>query len=63
MSAVCVLLQQPTDWSTVKHSMAEPLPFLKALTSFDRNNVPDKVSYLSPLHYLVYIVPCVSGVC
>ena len=43
MSAVCVLLQQPPDWSTVKHLMADPMTFLKRLTSFDPDNIPDKV--------------------
>ena len=47
MSAVCLLLQQPTDWSTVKHLMADPMAFLKRLTSFDKDHVPDKVITIS----------------
>ena len=43
MSSVCVLLQQPTDWDTVKHLMSDPIAFLKTLTTFDKDNVPDKV--------------------
>lgn len=43
MSSVCVLLQQPTDWDTVKHLMSDPIVFLKTLTTFDKDNVPDKV--------------------
>ena len=44
MSSVCVLLQQPTDWNTVKHLMADPMAFLKTLTEFDKDNVSDKVA-------------------
>ena len=43
MSSVCVLLQQPTDWDTVKHLMADPIAFLRTLTNFNKDNVPDKV--------------------
>ena len=43
MSAVCVLLQQPTDWTTVKHLMADPVVFLKLLTGFKKNDIPEKV--------------------
>ena len=43
MSSVCVLLQQSTDWDTVKHLMADPIAFLRTLTNFNKDNVPDKV--------------------
>lgn len=43
MSAVCVLLGEPTDWSTVKHLMADPLAFLRRLTTFNKDSVPDRV--------------------
>lgn len=43
MSAVCLLLQQPTDWSTAKHLMADPVAFLKGLSTYDKDNIPDKV--------------------
>ena len=43
MSAVCVLLQESTEWNKVKHLMAEPVAFLRQLTEFNKNNVPEKV--------------------
>ncbi len=43
MSAVCLLLGLPTDWSHVKQLMADPMAFLRRLTSFDKDNIPDKV--------------------
>ena len=44
MSAVCVLLKEPTEWSSIRHIMVDPVAFLKRLTSLDKNSVSDKVS-------------------
>ena len=43
MGAVCVLLQEPTDWNNIKRVMAS-LTFLKSLTTYDTDKVTDKVS-------------------
>ncbi len=55
MSAVCLLLQLPTDWSNVKHLMADPMTFLRRLTSFDKDNVPDKVWIRGPTINVPYV--------
>ncbi len=44
MNAVCLLLGQPTDWKTAKHLTRDGTLFLKMLYSYDKENVPDKVS-------------------
>ena len=43
MSSVCLLLKEPTDWLSIKHTIADPLAFLKRLTTLDKDNVSDKV--------------------
>ena len=49
MSAVCVLLGHATDWDTVKFITKNATVFIKRLTTFDKDNVPDKVWCL-PVH-------------
>ncbi len=44
MNAVCLLLGQPTDWKTAKQLTRDGTAFLKLLYSYDKENVPDKVS-------------------
>ena len=46
MSSVCVLLKEPTEWNAIKHIMADPVGFLRRLTSVDKDNVSDKVSHM-----------------
>lgn len=43
MNAICVLLQEPTDWLSVKLLMSDYGSFMKRLSSFDKDHVPDKV--------------------
>ena len=43
MSAVCLLLGQPTDWKTAKQITCDGTAFLKSLYTYDKENVPDKV--------------------
>ncbi len=50
MNAVCLLLGQPTDWKTAKQLTRDGTAFLKLLYSYDKENVPDKVS----VHGIVY---------
>ncbi len=45
MSAVCVLLRENTDWSSVKLIMADPVHFLKRLADYDKDRIQDKVKY------------------
>lgn len=46
MSAVCVLLGDPTDWNSIKLAMAEPVPFLKRLTALQKNKISDRVIFI-----------------
>lgn len=43
MGAVCVLLQEPTDWNSVKLLMSDYGSLMKRLSSFDKDHVSDKV--------------------
>ena len=43
MSAVCVLLKELTDWSSIKLVMADPAYFLKRLAEYDKDRIQDKV--------------------
>ena len=45
MSSVCLLLKEPTDWTSIKHIIVDPVAFLKRLTSLDKDNVSDKVCH------------------
>ena len=42
LEAVCVLLQEKPDWSTVKTIMID-MNFLDRLKNYERNNIPDSV--------------------
>ena len=45
MSAVCVLLKEPTDWPSIKRVMSDHVMFLRRLTDIDKNQLQDKESY------------------
>ncbi len=53
MSSVCLLLKEPTDWISIKHIIADPVAFLKRLTSLDKDKVSDKVIRASNLIGLI----------
>ncbi len=46
MSAVCVLLKEPTNWASIKRIMTDPFAFLRRLTSLDKDEVPDAVNII-----------------
>lgn len=42
MTAVCLLLQIPTDWNSAKMALSDP-SFLKRLVQLDRDTIPNEV--------------------
>ena len=44
MSAVCVLLREHTDWTSIKLTMADPAHFMRRLAEYNKDKIHDKVS-------------------
>ena len=56
MSAVCVLLQEPTDWNAVKLLMSDYGSLMKRMSSFEKDRVSEKVFLHLPLHIYKYVI-------
>ena len=42
MTAMCILLQQPSDWTSIKHLLADR-GFIPMIINFDKEHVPDEI--------------------
>ena len=62
MSAVCVLLQELTDWNSVKLLMSDYSSLMKRLSSFDKDHVSDKVClYVTYSISIPFSCMCITG--